>query len=371
MDPNSENDPGQSGDILKIVSSLKEPFEDRYSATVEAFISGLSRNNLTPEVLPVFKEYLLRRGKRIRPLLFCAGYSIFHPSGRPFPEALFRPAIGLELFHNFVLIHDDIIDGASTRRGLPSLQAAIADVLSCTAQRGEHLALVLGDILFSQAVEQFHGPDYPAGLLPEFLRLVRETGAGEAVELIDTGRTLKTISEEKITRTYYYKTTRYTFESPLQMGALCAGAGPEKQDAIARLTKPLGLAFQIENDLHELRQQDRALESVALDLQAGIKTLVLKRFFDQASKEDQAFIEQLSAAAECSPQSLEQLVISIRNSSVLQELEAETNALFLQSRGRATQSEFQLAEQHALKKVIGYLRGLSHHTEALLPAHSK
>lgn len=366
MDPNQQSGTGQPEDVVKSLSDLRQPFENSYQATVEEFLQELSETHLSPELFPILKEYLLRKGKRIRPLLCFAGQLL---EGKNEPH--FSPAMGLELFHNFVLIHDDIIDQASTRRGLPALQAAIAQSLPCSRQRGEHLALILGDILFSKAVEQFSHNSLPGTLLMEFLKLVRETGAGEAEELMDMDRPLEAVTEDKILLTYYFKTTRYTFEAPLQMGALCAGAPPEKCQALARLARPLGLAFQIENDLHEVRENRACLESVALDLKGGVKTLVFQQFYDQASEEEQQLMNSLTQASKVPTESLEDLLPAIRKSSIIPMLEEKTNALFRQASEFADQAEFSPLESRNLQTLITFLRRLSYHSEAGLSSEKK
>jgi geranylgeranyl diphosphate synthase type I len=226
--------------------------------------------------------FLTTEGKRLRPILFLSTYKLLGPEEAEPPPAIFRAACALEFFHSFALAHDDIIDGSRTRRGQPTLHRRLAG--EAGDRRGENLALVLGDILFGFAVENFLLPGLDPGrgaaALRYFATIAQDTGLGEALELALLRRPLEAVTEEDIRNTYHLKTTRYTFEAPLVVAAILAGAPEPVLLSLHDFARPLGLAFQIENDLHEIGPQVNRAAEPADDLREGVKTLFLKRYHD-------------------------------------------------------------------------------------------
>jgi geranylgeranyl diphosphate synthase type I len=226
--------------------------------------------------------FLTTEGKRLRPLLFLSAYKLLSADETLPSPAIFRTACALELFHSFALAHDDIIDGSRTRRGQPTLNRRLAG--DAGERRGENFALVLGDILFGYAVENFLLPGLDPGrgaaALRYFSTIAQDTGLGEALELALLRRPLEAVSEEDIRNTYYLKTTRYTFEAPLVLAAILAGAPEPVLLSLHDFARPLGLAFQVENDLHEIDPRAGGAAAPADDLREGVKTLFLKRYHD-------------------------------------------------------------------------------------------
>jgi geranylgeranyl diphosphate synthase type I len=363
----TEGDSPQTGNPW---ADFIQSFEPAYEALVDDFIALLDYPGFREQLNPVFREYLLRKGKWLRPLLFFAGHQIFSESATSFPHALMRPAAGLELFHNFVLIHDDVIDGAETRRGKPSLQSAIAATVGCSARHADHLAVVFGDILFSYSVEQFAGPFEAVDLLRPFLQLARETGAGEGIELISASRDIHAVTEEEILKTYDLKTTRYTFGGPLHLGGIAAGYDPGALAPLQAVSHPLGLAFQIENDLHEIRHPDNHNGGFAVDFKAGIKTLVIKRFYQQCDSAGKERLLQLFQDPDPDHLAIESLHQSIRNSDAFKALENQTDALFARAEAAVKASGFSQSIRDALLSLCLHLKDLSYHSQARPPAET-
>lgn len=348
--------------------SWTKAFENAYAQAVARFMKELPGQMLAPALEPVLRPYLLRPGKRIRPRLFCAGWRIFS-QGQPTPAWLLQPATGLELFHNFVLIHDDLIDDALTRRGLPALSAAIADSLPETARQADSLALVCGDILYSQAVSCFCQPDIPAetqpGLRHRFLQMAAETGSGQALELINATRPMAQVSRDSILETYHLKTTRYTFEAPLQMGAAAAGASTRDIESIRVWTAPLGLAFQIENDLHEFRiPASGEKPALSTDLKAGMKTLLLQRFFSGEGQSRVSEWESMLAVKSLPADQAGELINAIRESAAFLELEDQVQELYEQARKLLRDASYPETVTGSLLALIEALQKLRHHSEA-------
>ncbi|NDC01041.1 MAG: hypothetical protein EBZ83_06460 [Verrucomicrobia bacterium] len=197
-------------------------------------------------------EFVGRKGKRVRPLLFALTYRGLGGTKPIQDPAVLAAALSLELLHAFVLVHDDLIDRSEKRRGLPTFHKLVEQRvgrLSSAERTGHGVAVVVGDLLFALAVETLQTAGFPepqrGAALGKLLSYITDTGVGEIFDILLGSRDIGRVSAQEIERTYLLKTTRYTFEAPCVLGAILAGAAPEKQDDLARVMEPLGLAFQI------------------------------------------------------------------------------------------------------------------------------
>ncbi|OEJ22078.1 hypothetical protein AR457_40005 [Streptomyces agglomeratus] len=222
--------------------------------------------------LQVLRGFLDGGGKRVRPLYCCLGY--FAVQGRPLDPTVLRAAAGLELFHTFALLHDDVIDESETRHGRPTVPRAFAAQRpgSRAAWFGASAAILLGDLCEAWSAELLGGPGFPDSARQVVDRMRSELSIGQYLDLCAFGSDFGTVDEAMTV--IHYKTTKYTVERPLQIGAALAGAGQDVLDACAAYAQPLGEAFQMYNDLEDVASDDRC-ESVGGDLREGKHTVVL------------------------------------------------------------------------------------------------
>lgn len=221
------------------------------------------------------KAFILRKGGRIRPALFSAAYLGYSRREAP---GLYRSAISVELLHDFILIHDDIIDGSEFRRGAPSMHR-IFD--SLTRRRGparyngRDLAMVLGDILYALGISCFlsikETLERKERALKELTDYAVCTGAGEFLELLFSTKDIEKMTREDIYGIYDMKTGAYSFAAPLVIGSTLAGA-PKKDIATLRACgMDLGRAYQIKDDLEDLGRSPASGQ----DLRETRKTILL------------------------------------------------------------------------------------------------
>ncbi|WOO42055.1 polyprenyl synthetase family protein [Rubellicoccus peritrichatus] len=322
-----------------------------------------------PALRPVWqplKAFLRKRGKRVRPMLFLLSYRLFDQDSEIPPMAAFRAAAALEIFHAFALVHDDIIDASHSRRGEPTLHIRLASDAQVSSKNGENLALVLGDILFGFAMERFLDPGFDSGRASRamrfFLKVAQDTGLGQAVEIAHLEESLGSVSEEEILRTYFLKTTRYTVESPLILGAILAGANHNTEKTLCNFANPLGLAFQIENDLHEVSQLAAGDSDLAYDLHAGVKTLFLKKLHTRLDAKGKAEMELLlreGAALE-----LAAMVKSPVAAEVSNALRNEVSDYFKEARAVLRRSNLSKTQREGLLGFAEFISMNSHHSEA-------
>jgi len=323
-----------------------------------------------PELEPTHATlgpYLARTGKRLRPLLLLASYRMFQsePASLP-PAAVANAAAAIELFHAFSLIHDDLVDQSDHRRGQPALHRRFERQLGTSPKLGVDLALVVGDLLFGFAMERLLDERLPhaAAATRYFLKVTQDTGLGEALELIHQQASLAAVSPDAILRTYRLKTTRYTFAAPLVLGAMLAGADTLDRTRLEAIADPLGLAFQLENDLHELTLPPSDAAHHSWDLLAGVKTLPLRRLHDRLAPADQEWLDQLlrghlPAVGDCA-----RLTELLRTTGVLADLRAEIAGAFAEAGRRLQSSGWPPSRRDDLGALVAYVRSHSHHSEA-------
>ncbi|MFA4854368.1 MAG: polyprenyl synthetase family protein [Candidatus Omnitrophota bacterium] len=277
---------------------IKIRVEKELSTYVRAMDKLYSLNRLSPLLFKSIKEFICRPGKRIRPVLFCIGYLGFSPKT---PPGLFRSAISLELLHDFMLVHDDIIDKSDTRRGRPSMHALLNRYLRLNKKAkftGEDLTIVAGDVMYSMALDAFLSVKEVARRKEEALKKLISaalyTGSGEFIELLLGIKPVEKVTKEDIYKIYDYKTANYTFASPLAIGATLAGAKASQIERIFQYGLLLGRAFQIKDDIiGTFGKEKNTGKSNLTDIKEAKRTLLIWHAFNHAGKKDQLIIKRI------------------------------------------------------------------------------
>ncbi|MGF1532052.1 MAG: polyprenyl synthetase family protein [Puniceicoccaceae bacterium] len=294
---------------------LQEAYEEHHAACIGQFSARLACSSVLGPMLERFDLYLRRPGKRIRPLLLLASHQSILGRSSSLTEIL-PAAFAMEAFHCFILIHDDVIDESASRRGRASLHADLAGRLGHSRRRGENLAVILGDLLYGYALEKLNEVSISAELKTKgiryFSKVIQDTGLGEALELSLAEMEPAKVTEAEIEKVYELKTTRYTFEAPLVLGAIMGGADDLMLEPLMRYSKPVGRAFQIANDLHEIRLILNGTADLAYDLAGEIRTLYLRRLAEQLPPGDR---EALNAIPDGSSRGLERVIGAIRSAT--------------------------------------------------------
>jgi geranylgeranyl diphosphate synthase type I len=304
------------------------------------------------------KEFVTRKGKRVRPLLLLSFYNAFDGEKGLSKEQLLRCGAALELLHSFILIQDDVIDKSHLRRGLPTFHKILE---TCPRYKidpkiSEDISMVVGDLLFALSMETIIdsniAPELKEQVLKVFLQYTRDTGVGEIQDILLSTSTLDDIKLQEIETMYHLKTTRYTFEAPFVLGTLLAGVNGTKLSAIRELAQPLGLAFQIRNDLLEIDQFIKDPLSFSSDLAQGKKTYLLKTAYDLLNVTDRNFLKMCLVNQPNDPAVNLKLIQLIQKSGAVAHLEKKSADLFTQSLAVLENNDFSWNEQQALKKVI-------------------
>jgi geranylgeranyl diphosphate synthase type I len=277
---------------------IKSEIEKELVVYINSINKLYGLNKLSPVLFKSIKEFICRDGKRIRPILFCIGYRGF---SKKTPPGLYRSALSLELLHDFMLVHDDIIDRSEKRRGKPSMHALLKNFLSRNKQvkfNGEDLAIVVGDVIYAMALDAFlaikEDLQRKEVALKKLIQAALYTGSGEFIELILGIKKLEKVTQKDIYKIYDYKTANYTFASSLTMGATLAGAKPEQIKKLHSYGMLLGRAFQIKDDIiGTFGTIKETGKSNLTDIKEAKRTLLIWYAFNHASKKDKRLIERI------------------------------------------------------------------------------
>jgi geranylgeranyl diphosphate synthase type II len=201
------------------------------------------------------------KGKRIRPLLVLHSCDIFEGK----VDKALGAAHAVEVFHNFTLVHDDIMDNASLRRG----EKTVHEIF------GNNVAILAGDVMLSLAYQYL--VENNEDCLSELIKVFNKTG----VEVMEGQQwdvdfeTRMDVSEEEYIQMIQYKTS-VLLACSVKLGAIIAGASKEDQENMYQFGLNLGLAFQIKDDyLDSFGDVDKVGKRIGGDILNNKKTLLL------------------------------------------------------------------------------------------------
>jgi geranylgeranyl diphosphate synthase, type II len=215
-------------------------------------------------------EYFLKLGgKRVRPVLCLMGNELFDE----IKEDAWHVGTAIELFHNFTLIHDDIMDRAPLRRGMQTVHT----------KYGENTALLAGDVMLITAYEVLNriSAEYLQPILSLFNKTAKEVCEGQQMDM--DFEKLDTVSMEAYLKMIELKTS-VALAASLQTGAILGGAGARNQHLLYEFGKKLGIAFQVQDDyLDAFGDPAKFGKQVGGDILANKKTFLLLHALASAS----------------------------------------------------------------------------------------
>lgn len=236
---------------------------------VNKFISELEIEKEPKELYRPIVYTLSQSGKRVRPVLFLMAYNIFKEN---VAEALY-PAVAMETYHNYTLIHDDVMDRAVIRRGQPTV----------AAKWGDNAAILSGDTMLVLAYEFLaKSPlDKLPQLLDVFTQTAKEVGEGQQYDM--EFETRDNVSESEYLEMIRLKTS-VLIAACLRMGGILAGANESDLTKLYSYGETMGLAFQLQDDLLDV-YGDAAVfgKKIGGDIICNKKTFLLIKAMELAS----------------------------------------------------------------------------------------
>ena len=215
-------------------------------------------------------------GKRLRPVLVLLSYSLFKDDY----QKILDPAIAVEVFHNFTLMHDDIMDKAPLRRGKQTVHE----------KWNESTAILSGDVMLVQAYELLLDTDAD---LRAIIKDFNATAAGvcEGQQLDMNFESLPTVSENEYINMIRLKTAVLLGYS-LKLGAILAGRTAEEANALYEFGVDIGIGFQLKDDLLDVyADQAKFGKQVGGDIISNKKTFLLLKALELANPEQKAELQ--------------------------------------------------------------------------------
>lgn len=234
--------------------------------------------NNPPELYEPIRYLLNLGGKRMRPVLALMGCNLFSDS----IDAAIKPALAIEVFHNFTLMHDDIMDNAPIRRG----QATVHEKWDA------NVAILSGDVMLVKAYELLM--QVPDSKLRELLAIFNKTASevceGQQIDMNFENREQVAVNEylEMIALK-----TAVLLGCSLQIGALVGNASPQEAEHLYQFGKNLGIAFQLQDDILDVYgEPEKFGKMVGGDIVANKKTFLLIKALELAKGENKTNLDR-------------------------------------------------------------------------------
>lgn len=271
------------------------------------YFESYQKNDIRPDELRQgVVEYFLRGGKRLRPafMSLCAGAV----GGKCAENAVTPAMVSVELFHTFTLVHDDIIDNDSTRRGGKSVHVLVRDMFpnaDFASDYGRDIAILAGDSLHALSVKMLLDCK---GFSSETLLGVLGMLEGECLNRLLEGEAVDTrlglisnggfdVGSREATLDVMTKKTGVLFEYCAKAGAMLGldtrdSHAPEVE-ALGNFARMCGIAFQLKDDILGIVSDEKTLgKPIGSDIREGKKTVILQEAYKNASSEEKAVIER-------------------------------------------------------------------------------
>lgn len=250
---------------------------DELLQLINRYLDSLPYDRKPASLYAPIKYVLSMGGKRIRPTLMLLAYNLFKDD----PEKILSSACALETYHNYTLLHDDLMDNADVRRGQPTVHK----------KWNANLAVLSGDSMLVLAYQRMTECD---SHLAEVLRLFTETALeiGEGQQMDMEFETRNDVREEEYIEMIRLKTS-VLLACAMKMGALLADAPADDADNLYRFGEKIGLAFQLQDDYLDVYGDPAVFgKAIGGDIVSNKKTYMLINAFNRADNAQRAELER-------------------------------------------------------------------------------
>ena len=281
-----QNEPAIIREIPRIVKDLSPPSLEAVRAPVAqdmARVDAVIRQRLASDValIRTIAEYIIGSGgKRLRPALVLLASRALGTA----TEGRCELAAVIEFIHTATLLHDDVVDESSLRRGLRT----------ANAEFGNAASVLVGDFLYSRAFQMMVsvGSTRVMGVMANATNVIAEGEVLQLMNVHDAGT-----GEEQYLRVIRFKTAKL-FEAATQVGAILAGATPAQESALASYGMHLGTAFQLIDDVLDYSGDYSVTgKNLGDDLAEGKPTLPLIRVMQAGSENERALVRRAIESA--------------------------------------------------------------------------
>ena len=249
---------------------------------VNEALDGLAYDRNPFSLYEPIKYVLAIGGKRVRPVLMLLTYNLYKDD----PERIMMQAIGLETYHNFTLLHDDLMDQADMRRGHRTVHK----------RWNPNQAILSGDTMLLQAFDRIADceVDKLKDVFNTFLITTYEVGEGQQLDV--EYETRDDVKEEDYIEMIRLKTS-VLIACAMKIGAILAGASKEDQDNLYKFGEQIGLAFQLQDDLLDVYGDPKVFgKNIGGDITSNKKTYMLINALNLANEKQRQELKKWIAA---------------------------------------------------------------------------
>lgn len=293
-------------------------------------------------------EYIMQLGgKRLRPLLTLLSYNLYASN----PEEIIDQALAVEVFHNFTLMHDDIMDDAPLRRGQPTVHE----------KWGESTAILSGDVMLVKAYEMLLSgvQGNIAPILAAFNQCAAEVCEGQQMDM--TFEKQAKVSEADYLEMIRLKTAVLLGFS-LKLGAMLADAGKANEEALSDFGINVGIGFQLKDDLLDVYADNEKFgKQVGGDIIANKKTFLLIKALEMSNRTQRKELDHWLSLTDFDPEEKVKAVTSLYDELGIKALaESKMNDYFGVGFKALTRVEAPLVEKAMLRKFAEELIDRQH-----------
>jgi geranylgeranyl diphosphate synthase type I len=275
---------GETEDLLASLRELRERIKAEAEKTLAFKMKEAGA--IDPEVGELVRLSARHAfgGKMLREALMVLGYEAAGGKDR---EAIIQASTALTFLQAYLLVHDDIMDRAELRRKEKSAWKEFEEMHAKRFKKrkehrryGESTAIIVGDLFESWAVEALATSRFPAELrakaLATYARAVERTGYGQHLDVLTGEKEVSEVKPEDVEKVHHYKTAMYTIDAPVRLGMVLGGASDDLLARLESFTIPLGIAFQIRDDVIDVFGKEEELgKEPGGDLKEGKRTLLV------------------------------------------------------------------------------------------------
>ena len=251
---------------------------------VNDFLSHLPYERNPKSLYEPVQYVLSLGGKRIRPVLMLMGYNLW----REQPEDILMPAVGLETYHNYTLLHDDLMDNADVRRGHQTVHR----------RWDANKAILSGDSMLVLAYQRMQQCDqrHLQAVLDVFTETALEIGEGQEYDMTFEQR--NDVTEDEYIEMIRLKTS-VLLACAVKIGAILADAPADDVANLYKFGEQLGLAFQLQDDLLDVYGDPKVFgKAIGGDITSNKKTYMLINAFNRANADQRRQLEQWIGATQ-------------------------------------------------------------------------
>jgi geranylgeranyl diphosphate synthase type I len=282
------------------ICAIKGDFMEQMNLLEEELRKSIPEDSPRP-LYNASRHLIMTRGKRIRPALLVLSFDAVNHTAREI-EYVSSIANAVELIHTATIVHDDIIDKSSMRRGVKTVNA----------QWGEDTALLAGDMIFSKAFGMI-GTHENREISEIISTACTKLAEGEVLETLHTRDVMMT---EEVYLEIIERKTAALFEACTRCGAILGGGTEEEIEALSRYGYQLGIGFQMTDDLLDIVAGEAKFgKPIGIDISRGKPTFIILHALRVSKGEDRRVLEGIIQKNMNSPEDLQKAMEIIKRTN--------------------------------------------------------